>query len=241
MPKPIAGQACAQRVAPAFLLGRLFIYGNSEDSAGAISRVMGSMADLHAQGCTTAPPGVTLIKPLRALMAGTFGVCWPCQMIGMHCNHRGGRSSHVAAGRFRAPAVRAQGFRSWRDAGFPFRRRDGFSWLERGEPAIVQAFCPPLPMLAHITRAIGRYGDVQRPRLAVQSQHGGFRVGVSGLYGAAAVAGVRPRFRPDGSGCCAGLEWCRRHAGRLATGTTHMADEVDGQCVPGDGQGDERR
>jgi hypothetical protein len=43
MPKPIAGQARAQRVAPAFLLGRLFIYGNSEDSAGAISRVMGPM------------------------------------------------------------------------------------------------------------------------------------------------------------------------------------------------------
>ena len=68
MPKPIAGQARAQRVAPAFLLGRLFLR-QQRRFRGCDRQGDGPDADLHAQGCTAAPPGVALIKPLRALMA----------------------------------------------------------------------------------------------------------------------------------------------------------------------------
>ncbi len=57
------------RVLCEYALGRLFkIYGNSDDSAGAIGEVMGSMADLHRQACAAVPPGAALVKPLRTLM-----------------------------------------------------------------------------------------------------------------------------------------------------------------------------
>lgn len=52
-----------------YALGRLFkIYGNGDDSAGAIGDVMGSLAELHAQACADAPPGRALARPLHALM-----------------------------------------------------------------------------------------------------------------------------------------------------------------------------
>ncbi len=53
-----------------YTLGRLFkIYGKSDDSAGAIGEVLGSVAELHREACAVAPPGVALVKPLRALMS----------------------------------------------------------------------------------------------------------------------------------------------------------------------------
>lgn len=57
------------RVLCEYALGRLFkIYGNSDDSAGAIGEVIGSMADLHRQACDAVPPGTALVKSLRTLM-----------------------------------------------------------------------------------------------------------------------------------------------------------------------------
>ena len=53
-----------------YALGRLFkIYGNSDDSSGAIGEVMASLAELHAQACVAAPPGRVLAKTLHGLMA----------------------------------------------------------------------------------------------------------------------------------------------------------------------------
>ncbi|MEO9214675.1 MAG: SWIM zinc finger family protein [Rhodanobacter sp.] len=58
------------RVLCGYALGRLFkIYGNSDDSAGAIGEVVGAIADLHAQACAAAPAGVALVKPLCILMS----------------------------------------------------------------------------------------------------------------------------------------------------------------------------
>ncbi len=57
------------RVLCEYALGRLFrIYGNSDDSAGAIGDVMASLAELHAKACVAAPPGVVLAKALHVLM-----------------------------------------------------------------------------------------------------------------------------------------------------------------------------
>jgi uncharacterized Zn finger protein len=51
-----------------YALGRLFkIYGNADDSAGAIGECLGAMAELHAQSCAAAPPGKALAKRLLAL------------------------------------------------------------------------------------------------------------------------------------------------------------------------------
>lgn len=51
-----------------YALGRLFkIYGNSDDSAGAIGDCLHSIADLHAQACAALPPGAALAKPLHAM------------------------------------------------------------------------------------------------------------------------------------------------------------------------------
>ena len=58
------------RVLCEYALGRLFkIYGNSDDSAGAIGECLGAMAELHAQACVAAPPGKALAKSLHSLMA----------------------------------------------------------------------------------------------------------------------------------------------------------------------------
>lgn len=58
------------RVLCEYALGRLFkIYGNSDDSSGAIGDVLGSMAELHRDACAAAPPGAGLVKPLRSLMS----------------------------------------------------------------------------------------------------------------------------------------------------------------------------
>lgn len=57
------------RVLCEYTLGRLFkIYGKSDDSAGAIGEVLGSVAELHRNACAAAPPGSALVKPLRTLM-----------------------------------------------------------------------------------------------------------------------------------------------------------------------------
>ncbi|HET6169420.1 MAG TPA: SWIM zinc finger family protein [Terracidiphilus sp.] len=51
-----------------YALGRLFkIYGNSDDSAGAIGDCLHSIAELHAQACAASPPGAALAKPLHAM------------------------------------------------------------------------------------------------------------------------------------------------------------------------------
>jgi hypothetical protein len=51
-----------------YALGRLFkIYGNSDDSAGAIGDVMEALAELHAQACAVTQPGKALAKTLHAL------------------------------------------------------------------------------------------------------------------------------------------------------------------------------
>lgn len=58
------------RVLCEYTLGRLFkVYGKSDDSAGAIGEVLGSVAELHREACAVAPPGAALVKPLRALMS----------------------------------------------------------------------------------------------------------------------------------------------------------------------------
>lgn len=52
-----------------YALGRLFkVYAKSDDSAGAIGDVVGSLAALHWQACATEPPGTALVRPLRSLM-----------------------------------------------------------------------------------------------------------------------------------------------------------------------------
>jgi tetratricopeptide (TPR) repeat protein len=52
-----------------YALGRLFkIYAKSDDSAGAIGEVIGSVAELHRQACAAVPPGAALLKPLLSLM-----------------------------------------------------------------------------------------------------------------------------------------------------------------------------
>lgn len=53
-----------------YALARLLkVYAMSDDSAGAIGDVLGSIAELHRDACAAAPPGAALVKSLRALMS----------------------------------------------------------------------------------------------------------------------------------------------------------------------------
>lgn len=103
----------------------------------------------------------------------------------------------------------------------------------------MHALRPPLPLIAHVARAVSRSGNVQMMRVAVEGKYGGIPIRINGFHCALVVAGIGDGIRHRGRrGLFGGLERSQRVGGWFAASSAQVSSERGGDHLFADRQRD---